>query len=163
MFYFICIGNTSMLVKNFVKIRKVIIFIYISIAAPFIGWLSWYCYGTCCFLFILPLIRKDLYKLVSVWCKIFSPRLRWRPAQVQVVSVCGVQLFPTLCEHVNCSPPGSSVHRIFQARILEQIAISYSKYQPANYLAEVVESNNSCDYRKNMCYARCGQEDRKSL
>ena len=28
------------------------------------------------------------------------------------------------------SPPGSSVHGIFQARILEQIAISYSKDLP---------------------------------
>ena len=28
---------------------------------------------------------------------------------------------------MNCNPPGSSVHRIFQARILEQIAISYSR------------------------------------
>jgi len=82
---------------------------------------------------------------------------------VQVVNMCGVQSCPTLCEHMNCSPTGSSVHGIFQARILERVAISYSKYQPANYLAEVAESNNSCDYRKNMCYTRCGQEDRKSL
>ena len=71
-----------MLVKYFVKIRKVILFLYISIAALFIGWISWYCYGSCYFLFILPLMRKDLYKLVSVWHKIFSLRLRWRPAQV---------------------------------------------------------------------------------
>ena len=26
---------------------------------------------------------------------------------------------PTLCDPVDCSPPGSSVHRILQARILE--------------------------------------------
>ena len=64
---------------------------------------------------------------------------------MQVVNMCGVQSCPTLCEHMNCSPTGSSVHGIFQARILERVAISYSKYQPANYLAEVAESNNSCD------------------
>ena len=32
----------------------------------------------------------------------------------------------TLCDPVDCSPPGSSVHGIFQTRILEWIAISYS-------------------------------------
>ena len=32
-----------------------------------------------------------------------------------------------LCEPVNCSPPGSSVHGISQARILEWVAISFSR------------------------------------
>ena len=41
----------------------------------------------------------------------------------------------TLCGPMDCSPPGSSVHRIFQARILEWVAISYSKasLQPRNW------------------------------
>ena len=30
----------------------------------------------------------------------------------------------TLCDPINCSPPGSSAHRIFQARILEWFATS---------------------------------------
>ena len=30
---------------------------------------------------------------------------------------------PTLCDRMNCSSPGSSVHGILQARILEQVAI----------------------------------------
>ena len=34
----------------------------------------------------------------------------------------------TLCDPMNCSLPGSSVHEIFQARILEWVAISYSIY-----------------------------------
>ena len=38
-----------------------------------------------------------------------------------------VQLCLTLCNPMNCSLPGSSIHRIFQARILECIAISFSK------------------------------------
>ena len=33
----------------------------------------------------------------------------------------------TLCDSMNCSPPGSSVHGILQARILEWIAISFSR------------------------------------
>ena len=33
----------------------------------------------------------------------------------------------TLCNPMDCSPPGSSVHGIFQARILEWVAISSSR------------------------------------
>ena len=32
----------------------------------------------------------------------------------------------TLCDSMDCSPPGSSIHGILQARILEWIAISFS-------------------------------------
>ena len=32
-----------------------------------------------------------------------------------------------LCDPVDCSPPGSSVHGILQARILEWVAISFSR------------------------------------
>ena len=34
---------------------------------------------------------------------------------------------PTVCDPMDCSPPGSSVHGISQARILEWIAISFSR------------------------------------
>ena len=37
------------------------------------------------------------------------------------------QLCLTLCDPMDCSPPGSSVHGIFQARILEWVAISFSR------------------------------------
>ena len=33
---------------------------------------------------------------------------------------------PTLGDSMDCSPPGSSVHRILQTRILEQVAIAFS-------------------------------------
>ena len=33
----------------------------------------------------------------------------------------------TLCDPMDCSPPGSSVHGISQSRILEWVAISFSK------------------------------------
>ena len=36
------------------------------------------------------------------------------------------QSCPTLCDPVDWSPPGSSVHGILQARILEWVAISFS-------------------------------------
>ena len=37
------------------------------------------------------------------------------------------QSCPTFCSPMDCSPPGSSVHGILQARILEWVAISFSK------------------------------------
>ena len=37
------------------------------------------------------------------------------------------QLCPTLCDPMNCSLPGSSVHEIFQARTLEQVAMPSSR------------------------------------
>ena len=37
------------------------------------------------------------------------------------------QSCPTLCDPMDCSPPGSLVHGIFQAWILEWVAISFSR------------------------------------
>ena len=37
------------------------------------------------------------------------------------------QSCPALCNPMNCSPPGSSVHGIFQARISEWVAIPFSR------------------------------------
>ena len=38
------------------------------------------------------------------------------------------QSCPTLCDPMDCSPPGFSVHGILQARTLEWVAISFSRY-----------------------------------
>ena len=43
-----------------------------------------------------------------------------------------VQSCPTLCDPTDSSPPGSSVHRILEARILECVAISFSSLFPKN-------------------------------
>ena len=37
------------------------------------------------------------------------------------------QLCPTLCDPMDCSPPGSSVHGNFQVRILEWVAIFFPR------------------------------------
>ena len=37
------------------------------------------------------------------------------------------QSCPTLCNPVDCSLPGSSIHGIFQARVLEWVAIPFSR------------------------------------
>ena len=38
-----------------------------------------------------------------------------------------LQLCLTLCDPMDCSPSGSSVHGILQARILEWVAMPFSK------------------------------------
>ena len=37
-----------------------------------------------------------------------------------------VQLCLTLCDPVDCTPPGSSVHEMLHARMLEWVAIDFS-------------------------------------
>ena len=49
--------------------------------------------------------------------------LRWLTASAAAKSL---QLCPTLCDPIDCSPPYSSVPGILQARILEWVAISFS-------------------------------------
>ena len=42
------------------------------------------------------------------------------------VKVLAPQSCPTLFDPMDCSPPGSSVHGVLQARILEWVAIPYA-------------------------------------
>ena len=50
------------------------------------------------------------------------------------------QSYLTLCDPIDYSPPGSSVHGIFQERILEWVAISFSKGSsgPRNRIVSLV-------------------------
>ena len=41
-----------------------------------------------------------------------------------------LQSCPTLCDPIDCSPPGASVHGILQARILEWVASPRGSYRP---------------------------------
>ena len=50
------------------------------------------------------------------------------------VCVLVTQSCPTLCDPMNCSPPGSFVHGILQVRLLEWVAISFSKYILYTYI-----------------------------
>ena len=45
-----------------------------------------------------------------------------------------IQSCPTLCNPTDCNLPGSSDHGIFQARVLEWVAIAFSKNIHRNYL-----------------------------
>ena len=44
--------------------------------------------------------------------------------------VCVAQSCPTLCDPVDCSPPGSSVHGILQARVLQRVVMPSSRESP---------------------------------
>ena len=60
-----------------------------------------------------------------------SPACKWQImvllSHCNCVCMLVAQLCPTLCDPMDCSPPGSSVHGILQARILEWIAIPFSR------------------------------------
>ena len=43
------------------------------------------------------------------------------------------QSCPTLSDPLDCSPPGSSAHGIFQARVLEWVAIAFSDIRTTIY------------------------------
>ena len=43
------------------------------------------------------------------------------------VRIKSLQLCPTLCDPMDCSPPGSSAHGILQGRILERVAMLSSR------------------------------------
>ena len=48
-------------------------------------------------------------------------------SDLQLCSCSFAKLDPTLCDPTDCSPPGSSVHGILQERILEWVAITFSR------------------------------------
>ena len=55
------------------------------------------------------------------WNTAVSPSLLgvYQPAAAAAAAAKSLQSCPTLCSPIDGSPPGSSVHRILQARILE--------------------------------------------
>ena len=52
------------------------------------------------------------------------PYIEWRGARLHAELL---QSCPTLCNAMDCSPPGSSVHGILQTGILEWVAILFSR------------------------------------
>ena len=72
-----------------------------------------------------PLIHVEplgyLKKGILLWEN--TPWMKWSGVKWSEVA----QLCLTLCDPVDCSLPGSSVHGILQARILEWVATSFSR------------------------------------
>ena len=54
-------------------------------------------------------------------------RIQTNSVWLQKVEVLVAQSCPTLCDLMDCSSPVSSVHGILQARILEWVAIPFSR------------------------------------
>ena len=69
------------------------------------------------------------WRVCETWLFLPTFCLMWDPGtRSTCVPACSVtQSCLTLCDPMDCSPPGSSVHGILQARILEWVAISYSR------------------------------------
>ena len=63
--------------------------------------------------------RNHIYKLAC--------GVDFLPMYAEVKWSEGAQSCPTLCDPMDCSLPGSSVHGIFQARVPEWVAISFSR------------------------------------
>ena len=81
-------------------------------------------YLTCSLRFCLIMIIffYNIYCILSIWPHPFLETFF-------LLSVCLVaKSCQTLLPPVGCSPPGSSVHEISQARILEWLAISFSNF-----------------------------------
>ena len=77
--------------------------------------------GARCLLFrVPPWTRRSA--LQQSWLETVVIRVQLKP----MGSVCA-QSCPTLCNPLDCSPPGSSVHGVSQARIQEWVAISSSR------------------------------------
>ena len=72
----------------------------------------------------------------STWFELISKFIfrELKKLNHQLSVLCCAELCPTLCDSLSCSLPASSVHGIFQARILERVAISSSRRssQPRN-------------------------------
>ena len=56
------------------------------------------------------------------------------------------QSCPTLSDPMDCSPPGSSVHGIVQARVLEWGAIAFSRLNHYHYPIDVLTLPSCFDY-----------------
>ena len=73
----------------------------------------------------IPNIRWTTEKSKSIPENIYLGLIDYSKAFDSVVVV--AQSCPTLCNPMDCSPPGSSIYGIFQARVLEWAAISFSR------------------------------------
>ena len=76
------------------------------------------------FLFFLSLSHlKRLFVFLSLGPELMITQLSLNSVKESELA----QSCPTLCNLMDCSPPGSSVHGIFQARVLEWVAIAFSR------------------------------------
>ena len=65
----------------------------------------------------------------GAWGQVWKSKWNRHFLDVWFACVCFLvtQLYLTLCDPMDCSPPGSSIHGIFQVKVLEWIAIGFSR------------------------------------
>ena len=88
-----------------------------------------YIYSRC------SLIKSSILLLLTIWTKpkvetlilFFNWLTIFYVFIILFVYMLVAQLCLTLCDPKDCSPPGSSVHGILQARMLEWVAIPFSR------------------------------------
>ena len=70
--------------------------------------------------------KNEDCRVVRIRAQVFrrESHLLWEPPSWHCCCYLIIKSNPTLCDHMDCSPPSFSVHRIFQARILEWFATS---------------------------------------
>ena len=86
--------------------------------------------------------KRSSWRSSNVWCVFFLP-LSCTPSSISVTCMCSAaKLCPALCDSVDYSPPGSSSHRIFQARIMEWISIASSRDLPEQYVPYTKNKTN---------------------
>ena len=85
------------------------------------------------------MLENICYILYLLW-KMISNFFLIKLFNIAAAAAKSLQSCPTLWDPIDSSPPGSSVHRILQARILEWVAISFSNYLTLyiSYLEEEV-------------------------
>ena len=76
--------------------------------------------------YVLKICQRSSSSLTHWTAKKFPKHFYYEPKCLLGFSSVA-QSCPTLCDLMDCSLPGSSVHGIFQARVLEWVAISFSK------------------------------------
>ena len=65
-----------------------------------------------------PALAGGFFTTSATWDALISFEAKWS----EVAQSC-----PTLCDPMDCSLPDSSIHGVFQARILEWVVISFSR------------------------------------
>ena len=111
-------------------VRRKIKSIWGTIGGHGVAWLSRQVWKHCLTLERTIASDSDIQSLLCVtvpwdafnfyWCLGSSPHHLCKHAKL-------LHSCLTLCNPMDCSPPGSSVHGILQARILECVAISFSR------------------------------------
>ena len=80
--------------------------------------------------------KKKSSKELIIWIIWQDEDIQWllsvEVLDSKTVKILDTQLCPTLCDPMNCRPPGSIVHGILQARLLEWVAIPFPRgsFQP---------------------------------